>query len=419
MIMTMINLEEWEPETNDKKWEKIKGSTYFFMTDIPKIEYIITDALIKYVSKNKKKFMDHKNENSDIIRIFEIVSDDKRFIGYTRNNIGLMLGKMLANRAIGNKTTFDTEFSNEIIGLRITLLECVLKTDTKPVNKSILTARKEVYQLGKIEKNNFYEIIMPILNDIYKTQKTTKGNECNIYEITNLLNKKTYMTYLSDKDIENHEKILIERFKNMNNETVKINEKQIQIKILDKFQSKSVLECELKTDFYISKDKKNSYTGYNIADKFLDKENNVIDRSQIKRIVFLILQKESFDKNFIDPIESYTDINGYIYEIVNKNEDKKFIASSIDKTLKQIIGQKYKKAIEKPNSKNKLFNLLGKVPFSELKINVIKKKGKKDRWNLDVQLKKYIKQYNTIENGYNKDIENKNRMAVAYKIAKK
>lgn len=406
----LMNDTEWIPTDKDK-WEKVKKKKYNIINKgvkIKKIKYNITKTLINNMKLYNKLYEKTKyipKTNGNIVRIYLIQDQYNSYIGYTTMSVMRMIKTNLQRWLRGINNIF-MGFRN-IYDIKVSLLEYVKGHD--PSKRKELIERKKYYSDKYKKKNKNYSI-----DECYKKYKEILENVINeykrkineftgyIYKAYNKKNNRYFIGKTTKRITKNSKKQLLSYISYKNIENGNIDD--LEITVIEKNKYKTIIELDLRVDYYIEKNIKDKNM-YNKGTSILNISDNCMKYSTLlllRKKMFILLQKEMFNRKFKDKTD-YEKVKGIIYSIKNKNNNKLFISYDSNRKLTDIINIMYNTLLTKKNKASKILTVLSNIPYYELQFKVIVKKTKEYSVDLKKETLKLINKKKTIEKGYNID----------------
>jgi hypothetical protein len=432
----MTNEKEWTPKPDDKSWKKTDDG-YYLYKDPKKVEYIINDDMInkmkKYIElfneletlgvKQPKDAPENKGEDT-IHKIFMVYKDgsSKYSVNMTTASI-LEAIKINVRRQLLSLPNNLEIFADGLNGVKVKLIACTKGIDIgkrkliKEVRAKFEASAKSTEKLVDDKNENTilknYNLVASILKADEEANKyTIEKLQSYIFE---LYNKKTQQSFVgvSYKPVIKTDKVKLLVQSRQSSEKLKgIPNVDFELNILEEYQGLTELHCNFRTNHYIIQ-KDSISNGYNEYYYMMDL-NDVTEVSktnkgmeEIKKRLFVQIQRELFQRSFEDKT-NYDDLNGYIYQIYNKNEKKYFISKIVrqdDKIriLKDVVSHFYTSVLQDKNTFSKLTNAMKGEPYYNFDIQIIKQKTKKSRFDIDEWVKKLTEKYDSVKNGYNID----------------
>lgn len=382
---------EFRPPTTDKRWKK-DGSVLIYKY---KLSYDVDDDLIKSV-KRFTSMHDYnltiKKPDDDISIIFlaENKSTHEKYLGYTNHYLCTFIKYNLHKYNKKEKSIFENFTADGLNQIKFTLIEYVKYDKIKDLinrkNQCI-----EEYIGGSVDSEEFIEEAADDFNKFY--DKRMKVLECVfekfdrklepiygfIYKITNLDNNKSFIggsEYQMSKT-----QFVKKAFDNNNKLDFKINEesiKKITFDLIEKYHASSVFDFMFRIDYHKIKNDTID-NGYN---KFYNLEESkdlfsynfpTAAKKNVQKNIYLKINKLLFELNFTDK-HDYSTIFGFVYQLENKNDGKKFFSYVHNKTLKETILSLYDNAMKEGVKHSKISKILAEEPYSNFKIKIMKKK---------------------------------------------
>lgn len=434
--------DEYVPDHEEDDWKKIDD--YYIIEDFKSIEYTINKELIedmkeyndlysKVIEKDKKenkKFNNKFNKNDNMIfRIYVIYKNDNSNFTINATSTSVYEAvKINLRRLLRGISSNLNMFMNEIEGTKIKVLAFVKGTDDNQKGKLKDIKNHYTELFGKsFEPNNNKNIRLEcheIMEKMLEKDKEIHNYDIDdvetyIYEFYNTKSKKKYIGInLKKINIDKDKDKLFEEIKRYNKKLKNMNSTFFILNILTKFTAQTYVKCMLEVDRYILK--YNTITdGYNenyyIGD--MDIYNSCQSNSDIdhlRKYLFLLVQKEIFHGTYKDE-NDYGNLTGYIYMIENINDNRKFV-SSVEKTtgdklrtLKDIMLNFYTAAINDKNNVSKLLQALRVEPYYNFKLSILKHRTNRSKFDTEKWISKFIDDHDTVGNGYNISITNRNK----------
>jgi hypothetical protein len=408
--------------------------------------YEITDDLIKLMQnyskiyKQIKNYIDDKiitryNDKIAIIYLAENVKTHEKYVGYTTYKLFTLIKLNIHQLNIGEDNVFSNFTEKDIRWITFRLLEFIKFENRKEIferkkyymdhyYKNIIVSADEKSDndddfLFKARMKIYFDIIVKFKNKL----NTFTGY---IFALVNKENKKIFIggfpNKISLKDIINilksqNNKKFIEDFD-------EYNEDAFELKNIEKYKAYTKIDFILRID-YLKIKYSTIQNGYNSDLIFEDSQILFADlitnvqKKYIEKKLFPMIQKLFFEKDFRDNTD-YKNIYGFVYEIFNKRDKKRYFAYIINKSLKDVISDLYDGIIKKSEKYNKIQRAFLENPFYDFEFNIIKIKTEDDV-NIDLKTEAdlLIAKYDTINNGYNININIIKRNVIIANIKKK
>lgn len=402
-----------------------------------KFSYEITQELIDNMMEytrvfNKLKKKDPKeihnakiirrpNDNIAVIYVASNKRTGNKYVGYTTNKLYTFIKLNLHKRNLGEETIFSYFSDTNLKNITFQALEFIKYDFRKDIFK-----RKEFYkrkyegQFGgndDDDPDSLYDKRISVFIDVFKKYKNKFIPYSGfIFVLENKDNNKAFVGGVNEK-IDKDEIIeILKRKEKISHAIKKYGEESFDLKYIEKYNAACSLDFNMRVDYVkMSYDAvSNGYNdGYLVEDSpvLFDRNLPTRTRERLMRKFFLILQKAIMEKEMKDPYE-YNKMYGYVYEIKNKRNGKRFFSHSHGKTLKDIVRDMYKEAIKGNIKQNKMLKALSLEPFENFRFKIIRSKNKSDfRVSLAGEVQDLIIKYNSVENGYNLEAENSRKMA--------
>ncbi|ARF07951.1 hypothetical protein Catovirus_1_1 [Catovirus CTV1] len=433
---------EYEPDYEDNTWEKIND--YYVIENFESIEYTIDKDLIENMKeyngmyskilekdrKDNKEFENNFNKNNNsIFKIFVIYKKDNP--NYTINATSTSVMKAIKinlRRLLQGISSNLNIFMNEIENTKIKVLAFVKGVDNDRKRKldDIKNGYTEKFEKSfkpQNEKNitqECHNIMVKLLDkDMEIHNYDINDIDAYIYELYNTKSRKKYIGITQKKiNIDKDKNKLFDETKKYNIKFKNMNPTFFTLNVLSKFTARTYIRCLLEADYYILKDNtiKEGYNeNYYIGDKDIYnscQKNYGIDN--LRKYLFLLVQKELFHETYEDE-NNYDNLVGYIYVIENINENRKYV-SAVEKTtgdklrtLKDIMLNFYTAAINDKNNVSKLLQAMRVEPYYNFKLSILKQKTNRSRFKIENWISKYIDEFDSVKNGYNVSITNRNK----------
>lgn len=415
---------ESKPQLTDKNW--VKHNKYLSFKPTTKTEYTINQQLINQLTKfnelfetiNKKEQPKvYANDATDklIKRVFiatDTTKPENIFICHASSSmlkyIKISLHKYLLNNNDKDQVFFKLKTTPGTTKFK--LLEYVkLDDDNDKITINVIKDGYKNLKRGEEQQQVQPQIQLPLADlfnaltkhctDVIKKSIPKKAPKTKyyIYELFNHKNNKKYIDYTDIETIEkNKGKILTSAKRNFKGED-KVKVQDIKLKTYETLEVFIPTEINLKTDYYIIIN--NSIAnGYNKSCNFIecDLYNDSSKLESLKKHIFIKVQADIVDIKHKNNIKK----EGIIYHIVDKKKKKYIGYSNEKKSLKDMIKHLYSDALADIDRPSKISNLLGTVPFKNLKAGEYKKI--KDR-TFEQTAEHYRKKTDSYDNGYNVD----------------
>jgi hypothetical protein len=349
-----------------------KYNNVYKMNKIPKIEYIITNEMVKKIKQDIQNKKEKKIVRDTYFRFYKMYKDNKIIIAYTNLKLNDMIYNMIKYNLSGKQTYIS--IYETYIDVKIRLLD-IYKGE---INKKIINEIKKEYETTE----NIQEIIKPN-KEIIRTDKLKNQLNKNIFkEYRNIINK-----YYQNNELKKYYLFLVK-------ETIcggfkkGINKEQLENKLGFKFDKKDI---KIIGDVNV----KSELEGLIYIDKYIY-ENNINQPYYIykknkdpNKYIYSLIQLEKI-KNVLINIK-YKDIEEYIYRI--QINDYYFFDKSLGKyTLINNLENIYMTEIN--NDKyNKIRQKILTTSFDKIKIDILKIKYRNSDINLDILLERYNEKY--------------------------
>ena len=390
--------DEWEPELNDKYWEKMKDyNMKKYIGKKKKIQYKTTKKMIDDIEKITKKEDDnnfkHKSVRSpeNIIKLYKITDGKLTLFFYTPNSIICSLKKAISYLFRDGKSSLDV-FS-DITKLNASLVDCF---QGEHYAKYMNVIKQSYINANANTIGNIFEMYENVINSY--VSKHDPLYLFNIYLFDDKIKK--YIFY-SDDDVDGDN--INEYFENIDDDVDLTN---YTLKKLEEYECNYELQAMLHVD-KILYEKKMIPNSYNKRYFLINTKVTTSDLTDVRNMIFYQIQREKFENTF-DDNTNYSNIQRYVYEI--SIDDKKFVdVSDGTVTLKDNIMQIYNiNSSDKNNYKYlKLIQTLKKTKCEDINVKIIKKKTRAMKVNLDEWMNDYIEKNKTSENGLNVSKETK------------
>lgn len=454
---------EFRPTKNDKRWRikndiKIMKCTKYYEIDMKLIKLInkYTEIYKKVKDERKYDIIDKIDDNVAIIYLVENDITGEKYIGYTTNPLYIFIKLNIHQFNLNNENVFDNfdyadniDHSNDpnkyLMNFTFEIIEYVLYSDRRDLlerkkhykkiysttrdklEKILIDAMKGGSKMDKMDK--LYEKRIPIFFEIIGSQiakfESFKGY---IYKLKNIKNKKVFICGYHKKLTK---KILLKILNNKDNlksikrDIKKYGRRNFKLELVETHNAKSFYDFLFRIDFLKIKHKSLS-DGYNedysIGESKLlfGKRLATGKKRKLTRSLFLKIQMYLFENNFEDN-NDYKNIYGFVYQIRNEIDKKRFISYSHMTTIKRIVLGMYQNAIKGNVKHSKILKALEENTWDTFTYKILKKKSMDDtKISLDVYAEKMIKKYNTVDNGYNIDNKKLRRnIAIAQKYRRK
>lgn len=423
--------DEFMPD-HDSNWEKINN--YYVLKFFEPVEYKINNNLIedmKLYNRLNNKLLEeygisnknhYKNNMSKKIYRIYLIFDKYNFTINSTSYSVLKAVKINLRRLLSGERSNLNLFMNNLVGTRIKVLTFIKNLENYRQLDQIKKQYEEIYQ-KKIRENPFpiiycYKIIKKIsVSEENKLDVYIKLLKSYVYQFSNNQNKKKYIGVVQDTILDKGTNYLFDKIKKYNFKLKRSNFNDFNFKILKIIFSKTFVYAELEADYFIIKYDtiNNGYNEiYNIGNRnifFNCNFNRNIDH--IRTYVFVNMQRELFDRYYDDEYD-YSNLMGFVYAVINTNNNKKFISfSNISndriRTLRQIMLSFYNSAITGKNNTSKLIQALKSEPYNHFKLIILKKLTNNNKINISSTINKYINKYDSVYNGYNVSIINRNK----------
>jgi len=438
---------EYRPKKGDKKWKKVNG--YYVMKG--KLKYKITPLLEKKMERYSELYLSipdaemfdvikKYDDNIGLIYLAKHIDSGEKYIGYTTNPLLTLIKLNLHKREVGEKDIFSKLDGYDVQKIEFRVLEYVMYKERIEIIKRRRYYKKRLLRkqmrmnsdrrsyggspdeyaedktpserkLERYQKDDFFKKRIILFHDMLgKDKNKFKSFPGYIYMLTNKKNKKMFIGGYSE---ELTKKQFFDAITETGNEELKkdiekYGKGEFKYELIEEYDAKTIIDFLLRIDFlklrYDAFDR-----GYNKkycmpeAKELFDQKLLTRIKNQLERKFFLMIQKVLVYKYFKDR-KSYENIVGFVYEIQNKRNNKRFISYSHGRTLKDIIIGMYDNAIEGNVKHSKILKALIDEPYRNFtfKILIIKKTDDKEI-DLQDEADKLVEKYNTIDDGYNID----------------
>lgn len=436
---------EFRPTIDDNKWVTV--DKYKVMRR-KLLKYTITDELLTLMNDYTKKYKQIESANINdshiikkyndsiaLIYIINNVKTNKSYVGYTTSPLFTFIKLNIHHHNMGQNSVFDNFVYKKLTDFNVELLEYIHYNRRADINK------RKKYWIDKIFNDNndsnaecsentssednksetqletdpkfdtkFYNKRISIFFDVF-TEFITKFNKVIGY-IYKLENKKNGLIFIGGDTKKPNLDDILELLTTLdNNEKIKKDikhKKAFKLEILEKYYAKSEMDMMFKIDYY--KTVYNSIeNGYNMGYCMDESEQLFAERlgtkakDRLKRSIFLKINRHLFDKNFKDDTD-YKDVFGFVYQIKNIKNKKRYISYIHNNTLKEKILDLYDSALEGNVKRSKILKILSEVPYYNFKFSILKIKTVDDTtMDLKRLADNLIEKYDTFNKGYNLD----------------
>lgn len=383
---------------------------------------------------------------------------DEFFVGYTCSYLHKFIKINIHKHNMGEKNVFENfENTDDLVNIIFIGLEYVkfkyvddLEDRVTTLKAKIAKLREQQMAIDQVLSKNKQSLVGGKTGKTVKTVKTAKAiqatnpkldkpvsKEEKIFEkrmefvdevlsksmhhfkpfdgcVYQVMNKETGKSFIGGDEKDIDKKTFLKKLERKDNSDLikdvhKYGADKFEFKKLETFHAKTPYHLTFRIDF-LKKINNTVYGGYNLgygleySDKLFQEKLLSRDKNYIQRDMFLKLQKHLFIKNYNDT-NDYKGVFGYVYKIENKGNDKKYFGSTFNSQLKDIIVGMYDKAIEGNVKHNKILKVFMEEPYDQFIFEIVKTKGEDDtRVDLNDEAENLIRKYNTIETGYNIDI---------------
>lgn len=457
LIKIINTLDEFRPTSDDPKWKKKDGLEIM----AGNLQYNINDHLIKKMELFTKMYSKIPDiEQYEIIKKFEdnvaiiyVAEDEKKgtkYVGFTTNPLLTFIKFNLHKRNLEERDVFENFESQNPKDIIFKVLEYVKYEDkmdiivrrrywkSKLISEVAEKKRKERLKQDKEERSEtsvdpeelveqFFEdrmeLFYSVLEDYEGGFRPFTGH---IYVFRNPEEKKEFIGGFERKTTKDKFIEMIIDFAesgDLINDINKYGKQDFQFREIEKFKARSPFDFMLRLDFWkLKKDTLNN--GYNTklsmeeSEKLFSKDFPSRHQKVLERNFFLKIQRYLFIRDFKDEI-NYENIFGFVYEIKNKEEKKRYFASSFQRTLKDTMIEMYDKALDGNVKHNRILKALMEYPYESFEFKIIKIK-KMDDTSLDLNLEteNLIGKFKTRDErfGYNIDYQDlKRKIAITNK----
>lgn len=455
------NNDKWKVVKNNNDEYKVmrRMLKYQIDDDLVRLMHDYTKVYKSVYFDNPKRNKIIKKYSDDIALIY--IMDNKKtgdaYVGYTTSPLITFIKMNIHKKNIGESSIFDhfPKLKN-LTDITFELLEYVLF-----ISRSDIYDRKKYWQRKLLD--DFEDLTIDDLDteDLYEYMNMNKINEFDnlintedaelynqrlelfydvfkplaskftpvkgyIYKIQNAKTKRIFIggdefvDILKDTDDITNEhllkkikhKVLKNTVDTHNNKIIhdlkKYGERMFKCKIIERYNAKSPFDFMLRIDYHKLLNKAID-DGYNM-DYCLSESTGLFAKSltakikeRLQRSMFLKMNQYLIEKNLKDDT-NYTDVVGFVYEIKNIKNTKRYISYVHNTTLKDKILSFYDAAIAGNVKRSKILKIFAEEPYFKFKYSILLIKRNNDvAIDLKNEADKLIQKYNTVEDGYNID----------------
>lgn len=424
----MQEINEFCPPISTKRWkilEKDKYNQYDSLKIMKKkTEYTLNKHFMDKLQNNR---CSSQLENGvAIIYLCENLVTDKKYVGNTVKPLAEYIRIQLKKRKEDRYSVFDNlnNYGNflsdqELQNVKFTILEYLLYTNERDVsNRMVFWKSKYMKQniIPNPENDIIYSKRIKIFEEAF--EKSSCSNINKIGYIFLIKNKRNHKIFVGGGETKPNKSTIVNLLiKTKNKEFAKdlklFGRNMFSFQIIDKFAARHQIEIFLRIDFY----KTNLNTiinGYNnnycfeYSKSIWGKTLRTGIRDIILAKIFVLLESSEFKNKFEDN-NFYKNVIQYIYCITNRINNKKYFAIG-NKNMKDDVLDLYSKALKDNIKHNKILKAFREFKYSNFKFEIILTKDSDDfEMNLNDELEKLIKKHDTINDGYNIDIDDVKR----------
>ena len=386
--------DEWIPDT-DSKFEKYNDGVRKFVGKKKKVSIKVSQELLdlsKKVTELKQQYGVNvklpKNDNN-IIKLLKISTKDLFVYAYTTSSLSIAIRSALEYYFRGERSALLRPFGDEknLVNIVVDLIDVFLCEQPK---KYMDDVRADYVKKDKVI--NVYDCYF----NLFKQYEN--GVKSKLYKIYLFSDGKKKFLFYSDQEVNSDN---IDEYIDQIN--IEFDNKKHKFSLLKTFECKFEGQLLIEMDRLINENNmtENSYNDYSF---FVDRKFDGTKIVDAKNKVFKTVQRELFLESFEDKTK-YSLIDKYIYKITV--DGKEFVdMSDGSKTLREIVEKIFLLDEKVPHKYSKLVTTLGATTYDKISIEVIKKKSKKMKFDIEKSLTDYIEKNKTVSDGLNVSDEN-------------
>lgn len=423
----IINNNTEKPRLNDKRWQ-IKGKSKYKIMKGRK-RYVVDDNLVTKMDKYSELYMEIpgadmfnivkiESPNIAIIYIAKVFRKKDYYIGHTMHSLLTFIKLNIHKKNIREVNVYDNFPGIDITDIRFQILEFINfkykrdiaereryykelhKQDKKPIKKEDSPHISKEDRLYEKRVEIFYEVFN-IYKDLFKPFKG------NIYELRCSVNDKKFIGGIKKKiTLIDFLKTIYEDNEELYEDLKKYPLKKFSLRLLEEYEAYSPFDLMLRIDY----NKLNNNTierGYNkslcmeVSSKIFKNRIQTKAKELAKKKFFIHIQRYLFRRDYVDD-NDYTDVEGYIYQIKHKQDNKRYFNYVYGKKIKEVVLEIYEKALHGNLRYDKIATAFSEEPYDIFDINIIKKKLVGDT-NIDIfkGVEGLKRKYDTVNTGYN------------------